>query len=825
MQTTAPPSRFNCTAQQVYVITEPTPLTATGSFVTSTCGNPNGSASVIASGGSPGYTYSWSPVSGSGATLSNISAGIYIATIADTNSCTFTVSITVPDAASPTATGTSTDATCFGACDGTATVTASGASPFAYSWSPAPGGGQGTATATGLCAGAYTCTVTDTNSCTVTQTFIISEPLPVTATTSQVDVSCFGACNGSAVVTAAGGTGSYSYSWAPAGGTSDTATALCPGSYTCTITDQNSCTTTVTVSITEPPQLAVTVSEINATCNGVCDGQIDAVPSGGTGGYTFNWSATNCTTASCTNICAGSYTVTVTDTNACTIIDSVLVTEPTAITITATTADANCNQSDGSASATFSGGTGTLTAVWYNPQQAPGSSYNNIAPGNYFVVVTDQNGCDDTAQVTVNNRPGVVASPGAVTNVSCFGGSNGAASVVNNNVNPVYTYSWTPAVSTASTATNLAAGAYVVTVTDSVGCTSTVTLTVTEPPQISLTATALPGAICAGQLVQMGGTISGGTPGFQYAWMPGPLPGLNQVIAPAATGTYTLFVTDANGCTDSSMVNVTVNDVPVAALSGDTLQGCATHCVSFTDLSTVASGTITSWLWDFGNGNTATLQNPLNCYDLAGPYNVSLTVTTAAGCTGMITMQNYVTVFPNPSAAFTAGPQPTTELNPTITFTDGSTGATSWSWNFGDFPASSSSLQNPVFSYAGPGCYEVTLTASNIAGCSDSETDTVCIDADVTLYVPNAFTPNEDGRNEIFRPGGVGLDPDKYEIWIFDRWGNVVYHSKDINEGWDGSAQGKSGLCQEDVYIWKLQVADVITGETHYKVGHVTLIR
>lgn len=133
-------------------------------------------------------------------------------------------------------------------------------------------------------------------------------------------------------------------------------------------------------------------------------------------------------------------------------------------------------------------------------------------------------------------------------------------------------------------------------------------------------------------------------------------------------------------------------------------------------------------------------------------------------------------------------------------------------------------MQNPVFAYPEANCYEVTLAVTSIDGCVDTTSEQICIDPDVAIYVPNAFTPNVDNINEIFIPVCVGIDPEKYEFWVFDRWGNQIFYSDDINKGWDGKVQGASDVCQIDTYVWKVKAIDVL-GHKHNLIGHVNLIR
>jgi gliding motility-associated-like protein len=326
--------------------------------------------------------------------------------------------------------------------------------------------------------------------------------------------------------------------------------------------------------------------------------------------------------------------------------------------------------------------------------------------------------------------------------------------------------------------------------------------------------------------VQLSATGAGGTPGYTYAWLPGPLAGNTQNIIPAATTTYSVYVVDANGCSDSTTVLVTVNPVPVAILSSDFTAGCAPLCVNFSDVSTIAApGVINSWSWDFGDGSLlSTAQNPNHCYTTPGVYTVILNISTSDGCTSSITMNAYINVYANPVAAFGASPQPTTILNPLITFTDSSLNAATWNWSFGDLTNATSTQQNPTFTYPDPTCYQVVLAVASIEGCVDTTTKEICIGPDVTIYVPNAFTPNDDGVNDFFFPVQIGIDPENYELWIFDRWGNMIFYTDDLAKGWDGRVQGHTEISQIDTYVWKIKALDML-GNKHNLNGKVSIIK
>jgi gliding motility-associated-like protein len=343
---------------------------------------------------------------------------------------------------------------------------------------------------------------------------------------------------------------------------------------------------------------------------------------------------------------------------------------------------------------------------------------------------------------------------------------------------------------------------------------------------LNITASANPAAICNGQSSQLTSTATGGTPAYNILWTPGNLPGSPQTVAPTTTTTFTATVVDANGCTANASTTVTVNPAPSASLTGSILSGCVPLCVNFNDVSTVAApGVISSWSWDFGDGSLiSSAQNPVHCYTTAGVYSVILTVTTTDGCTSTITMPNYISVFVNPVAAFGASPQPTTILDPWITFTDSSLNATSWLWSFGDLNNSTSTLQNPTFAYPDVDCYQVYLTVSTPNGCMDSTSKEICIEPDVRLYVPNAFTPNGDGINDVFIPVGMGIDPENYQMWIFDRWGNLIFTTTDFSKGWDGTVQGTNRLCQIDTYVWKIKGLDMNSGKINL-IGRVSLVK
>ena len=228
-----------------------------------------------------------------------------------------------------------------------------------------------------------------------------------------------------------------------------------------------------------------------------------------------------------------------------------------------------------------------------------------------------------------------------------------------------------------------------------------------------------------------------------------------------------------------------------------------------------------------GNGDTAMSKSPKVCYKFPGQYTVTLIAISDSGCQSQLFIKNMINVYDHPHANFTATPQPADILQPQINFTDltiDQYGISSWFWLFGDINESSSALQNPMFTYKDTGTYCPTLVVTNIHNCTDSIEKCIVIEPHFTLYVPDAFTPNNDHLNDVFKAEGIYIC--SFEMWIFDRWGMQMYHGTDINQGWNGVVQGGSKEAQEDTYVYLIKAQDCKgEHEMHQFVGKVTLIR
>ncbi len=306
------------------------------------------------------------------------------------------------------------------------------------------------------------------------------------------------------------------------------------------------------------------------------------------------------------------------------------------------------------------------------------------------------------------------------------------------------------------------------------------------------------------------------------------------VFATEGLQTLQLIATTNNGCKDTIAQQTYVNYLPQPNFTVDKPMGCPLpHCVTFTDNSVVTGpAIINQWSWNFGNGTTiisATSANQNTCYTNTSSnqlalYTVTLATKTDSGCVFTRIETDMVSVYPKPIANYTITPDWGNVIIPQVHFTNQSIDYTKWYWNFGETPLIDSLNKNPTHAYNTIDSreYQSQLIVVNQYGCSDTTMLLVDIAPDFVFYIPNAFTPNSDGVNDGFTGTGVGIE--KYEMWIYNRWGTMIYYTDDINKPWTGKIQGKSEEAQQDIYTWKVELKDVFSKKHNY-VGHVTLLK
>jgi gliding motility-associated-like protein len=385
-----------------------------------------------------------------------------------------------------------------------------------------------------------------------------------------------------------------------------------------------------------------------------------------------------------------------------------------------------------------------------------------------------------------------------------------------------------------------AIGSYdLVSVTDANGCTSPIAgnATISTYP-VPVMNTLVDQDICEdGNLVVQ--NFGANIPGSTFAWtnVTGTDIGFglsgNGPIAPFIatngtgadiTATVSVTPTSPNGCVGlPSTFDITIHPNPIVSFTGGPLQGCAPLVVTFDNTSTPAGANCT---WTFGDGNTALGCGQVTNTYSAGIFSVSLTVTTADGCTGSASIANYVTVTENPVAEFTFSPQIIDVDMTVVDFANNSEFADAYTWNFGDESPTVNTI-NPSYTYPQvPGEYLVTLIATNSGGvCADTMQQLIIIQDVILFYVPNVFTPDHDEFNEGFHPVFTsGFDPFDYHLMIFNRWGEVVFESYDAEKGWDGTYSDQ-GLVQDGVYVWQIEFKETMSDKRHTHRGHVTVLK
>lgn len=697
----------------------PNPLVLTMSSTDASCAGNTGTATVTPSGVPAPYTYLWSNGANT-QSISNLAAGTYTVTVSANGGCvTNTATVTIGTSGTPiTLNSSQTNVSCFGGSNGSLTVTPSnGTGGYSYAWTPNLGS---TGTITNLAAGSYTITVTDGIGCTASATYTITQPTAINISSSQINVLCNGGSTGTATVSASGGAGGYTYSWSSGAGNVTTATNLSAGNYTVTVTDNNGCTSTSLYTISQPALLQATISSaISPSCNSNNDGTITAQGTGGTGAYSYAWSnATSLNPA--TGLSAGIYTVTISDVNNCTATASATLINPTPINITVTSvSDVTCfGAADGACTTNTTGGTGGYTYVW-SPGGNTSANPNNFGPGTYTVTVSDQTGCTSTTQTVINEPPQLIVNITSYADVSCYAYNDGSATAQISGGTGNYIINWSPSGGNSTTANQLTAGTYTIQVYDQNNCAASDQVIISQPGLFTVQASVSQPVICHGQSTDLDAIISGGIGTITSQWN-GSLQGIQQTVSPSTTTLYVVVATDDNACVAMDTVTVVVNPLPQPSFSFN--NACEADAVPFTNLSSISSGSITQYLWDFGDSSGfSTGTSPTYVYMQMGMYQVTLTATSDQGCQQTITLP--VQIYDVPVVGFFAnqlsGCQP---LCVDFTNTTSVTGSNINTWNWTANGQGFSSSQQPNFCFPNPGSYSISLHAVSSQGCSASHT-------------------------------------------------------------------------------------------------------
>jgi len=661
----------------------------------------------------------------------------------------------------------------------------------------------------------YTVTVSESGCSETAQVEVTVIPFDATITPTDTSV-CL---NDPVTISVTGGS---TYAWSTGANTpSINITATHSATYSVTVSDDVCSAVLTSVVSIQPPPIAVAPNDTT-----ICSGnQISLTGSGG-GSYAWSTGQTG-QTIQVAPTSQTSYTLTV-SIGSCFSTDAVTIFVDDPIV-----ADAGDNQTVCESQEAHLTATGGTHYFWSTGQNGQNITVTPTQTTSYTVTASD-GACSasDAVTVCVGNAPNIVIQVG--DNMICPLDSTWLQVIGATDVR------WSPAIGLSATnglyikASPSSATTYTAIGYDANGCPSQpayVTIGVHPPLNSSATASSN-GTICQGESFQIYASTSGGNGGpYGYTWSHGP--GTAQPpVSLSPTESITITYTVADNCVEPYIgtVDLIVYPVPEVEMLVQPSEGCVPHTATF---SIQPDSEISSWNWNFGNSqtfptnNTSSASSPSHTYHQPGVYNVSCTMVTTNGCTISISQNAAVTVYNSPEAFFTFSPNHPTTLENKVHFTDLSVGGpVSWLWNFGDAQNQSgqSIVQHPDYSFYGPGTYWVSLWVTNAYGCTDSTTMKVTVKSEYTFWMPSAFTPDQDGLNDYFGPKGLGLNTENYEMYIYNRWGEVIWYTNDIENHWDGNSGKDAKPAPEGIYVWLITFQD-LNNKPYKKIGNVTLFR
>jgi gliding motility-associated-like protein len=787
-------------------------ISATATPAATTCATAtNGSITVNVTVGSSPYQYSLDGGANQpGNVFSNVGAGNHNITITDAAGCTRVVPVTVAAGSGISATAASAATTCAVATNGSITVNVTvGSAPYQYSLDG--GANQPGNVFNNISAGNHNVTITDAAGCTRVVPITVAAGPGITATTAPLPTSCNGASNGSITVTPASGSAPYQYQLdGGVGQGSNIFNNVAAGSHTILVTDANGCTFSVAATVAAGANLTGTTAITHIQCNGNNNGSVTITPTNGGPAYQYAIDGGAFQGSPTFNgLGAGNHTIQLRDGNNCTGSVSINITEPTPVTIGTATTPASCNgQPNGTITITGGGGTAPYQYSINGGALQPGNVFN-VAAGTYTALVRDANNCSISASVTVV-QPGLLVISATSANATCNGGNNGLITVTANGGNGSLQYSVDGINFQQGNTFNLISGTYTVTVKDANNCTATTNITVGLTNDLLLS-TRSDTTICESQSV----TLTTTSNALSFAWTPGGSLSdstiKNPVANPITTTQY--IVTATYGvCSAKDTMVVTVNPAPVA----DAGPGI-TICYGKTYQLQGSGGT--SFFWR----PASLLSDPRLASPIATPRNTTifyLRVVDANGCQSLSEDTAKIIVTP-PIVAY-AGPDTTViygepyQLN--VVTQNSLAAGTSYLWT----PSTgldNPNIPNPLATLFADQVYQVDITTPE--GCKGSASVKLRAYKGPDIYVPTAFSPNGDGRNDIFYVVPIGIKYFDY-LRIFNRWGQVVFETKLPAIGWEG--RFKSLEQPMGTYIYTVQGRSA-KGQVIFKKGSILLVR
>ena len=821
-----------CTITETWTITEPQELLITeqlGSHVNVLCfGESTGVIEVSVTQGSV-TPYDYTITNSSGTVVEQVTdqtalnyvfdalfADTYSVTVTDANGISKTITniiITQPVSLLEITDATLSDfngfnISCNGSDDGSIDITVNGGTgAYTYSWTGPNSFTAATQDISSLAPGDYTITVTDANTCTFIKTYTIVEPGEIIINTSLLqNVQCFENNDGKILIEITGGTGDFEYTWTKDGApyaTTKDLVGIGPGEYMLLVKDlQNtSCFRTKTFMITEPDLLEIAFeSKTDILCYGDTTGSVQVSVTGGTLPYQYSWTESGgatYNTEDLSGVPAGNYQLTLTDANGCTDTLTVILNEPNNLVLNESKTDVTCyGSNNGTISLNVTGGVSPYTYVWNDLGNGPLRS--DLSPGVYDVTVTDSNNCQKSVQIEILEAPVFKIDP-ITTNISCFGEVDGSIDLnLIGGIAPL-SITWADDSSAGLNRNNLSAGTYSVLIEDASGCTITETFSIIEPNEIVLDAVVVNAIDCSNpDSGSVDLQIIGGTPPFTFLWSNG---ATSEDLQDVGANNYTVTVTDSRGCQEQKTVVVTRQAPLVLSLSTNIIPDCTNKTVAQRNELEVVGG-VAPYVISWSNGTVSGVNGEI--METTQNGTVIVEVTDSLGCTEQMVFDINLFTLGNPSFNYDSFANTNYEIlsiNDPITFNNTSTGdALSYLWSFGD--GNTSTDENPIHTYVNEGTYEATLTVQYSYGCSYVATMTLNVGKGYEIVIPNAFTPNGDGVNDVIRPVFIGMTD--VEMSIYNTWGALIYFEKGLKlKGWNGAIE--NNLSENGNYIIRVK--------------------
>lgn len=562
-------------------------------------------------------------------------------------------------------------------------------------------------------------------------------------------------------------------------------------------------------------------------------GSVTATPIAGIPVYTYSWPTLGgATTQTVNGVAAGTYQVVMTDGNGCSSTANVTVGDTPAAFSGSTTLVSCPGGSDGTATANMIPPLGNITYQWDDLMMQTTATAVGLTAGAYTCTVTSDAGCTGIVNVNITEIPGMVGAITSQSDVTCNSGNNGMIDVNITLGTAPYAYSWDNSVSTTNIASDLVAGMHTVTVTDANGCVITITGTIAEPASLNITSLTPDTQICPEDDIMLTVTGAGGSTPHTFSWFQGATQigtGTTITVDPLVTNTqYCVVLSEACGSpTDQECTMIYFPTPIVPSCIPDEYEKCLPGRFEFTNTSSNGSE-IASTYWEFGPIGTALeVGNDSTNYQFnkLGIYDVIMTTTSIYGCVYTDTMHEFVQVKPNPIADFTFSSNPTTIYETAIQMQDrSSVNVIGWNWFSPYSNPSSSAISDPKFYFPEEvGVYPVTLAVITELGCTDTITLYLHVVQDILFWAPNAFTPDGDEHNQGWKPIIQGIDVYDFDLFIFNRWGELIWENHDPEVGWDGTYNGK--LVQSGVYTWRARVKDLYNDDKVEFNGSINLLK